>query len=130
MRHCEAKSLLQQSAADMLSRAVIILSNALALFKWLRPIAPDFDLKSFAPLIEALDLEIDQSISSQYQLYASDPVTSKVEHSSRVSVLVTRCNKDSRDVTIEVRSSELLPRKNTRCELKAKALQTALERYR
>jgi len=100
----------------------------LALFKWLLPIAPSTDLKSFDPLVEALGFEIDQSISSQYQRYASDPSTQKVEHSSRVSILIMRCNKDSSDITIEVRSSEPMLRKNTRCELKAKELQTALER--
>jgi hypothetical protein len=104
------------------------MSLKLALFKWLVPIAPSTDLKSFDPLVVALGLEIDQSISSQYQRYASDPSTQKVEYSQRVSILITRCNKDSSDVTIEVRSSEPMLRKNTRCELKAKELQAALER--
>jgi hypothetical protein len=85
-------------------------------------------LEIFTPPIEALGFEVDQHISSQYQLYALDPATSKVEIDSRVSILITRCNKDSRDITIEVRSSEPMLRKNTRCELKAKALQAALER--
>ena len=100
----------------------------MALFKWLIPISPNTELKSFDAVIEALGFEIDQSISSQYQLYATDPAISKVEIDSRVSILITRCNKDSCDFTIEVRSSEPMLRKNTRCELKAKELQAALER--
>jgi hypothetical protein len=98
-----------------------------ALFKWLLPISPNTELKSFDAVIEALGFEIDQSISSQYQLYATDPAISKVEIDSRVSILITRCNKDSRDFTVEVRSSEPMLRKNTRCEQKAKELQAALE---
>ena len=100
----------------------------MALFKWLIPISPNTELKSFDAVIEALGFEIEQSISSQYQLYATDPAISKVEIDSRVSILITRCNKESPDFTIEVRSSEPMLRKNTRCELKAKELQAALER--
>jgi hypothetical protein len=98
-----------------------------ALFKWLLPISPNTDLQSLDAVVESLGFEIDQSISSKYQLYATDPATSKVEYSSRVSILITRCNKDSRDFTVEVRSSEPMLRKNTRCEQKAKELQAALE---
>ena len=99
----------------------------MALFKWLSTIAPNSNLNAFHPVIEALGFEVEQSISSQYQLYASDPPRATVEQSSRVSVLISRCNKDTFDVTIEVRSSEPMLRKGTRCELKAKALQAALE---
>jgi len=93
-----------------------------ALFKWLLPISPNTDLQSLGAVVESLGFEIDQSISSQYQLYASDPVTSKFKYSSRIGILITRCNEDSRDVTIEVRSSEPMLSNNTRCELKAKEL--------
>ena len=100
----------------------------MAFFKWLLPITPNTALQSLDAVVEALGFEIDQSISSQYQLYATDSAISKVEIDSRVSILITRCNKDSPDFTIEVRSSEPMLRKNTRCELKAKELKAALER--
>ena len=109
--------------------AVDTISSRVALFKWFLPISPNTDLHPLHLLIERLGFEVDQSISSQYQLYASDPATSKVEYSSRVSILITRCNKDSCDLTIEVRSSEPMLRTNTRCEQKANALKEALEQY-
>ena len=99
----------------------------MALFKYLLPISSDTELKSFNSVIEELGFDIDQSISSEYQLFAKDPATSKVEWESIVSILIARCNKDSCDVFIEVRSSEPTLKKNTRCELKAKELKVALE---
>ncbi len=99
----------------------------MALFKYLLPISSDTELKSFNSVIEELGFDIDQSISSEDQLFAKDPATSKVEWESIVSILIARCNKDSCDVFIEVRSSEPTLKKNTRCELKAKELKVALE---
>jgi hypothetical protein len=98
-----------------------------ALFKWLHPISSDTELKSFNSVIEALGLDIDQSISSEYQLFAKDTAISKVEWKSMVSILITRCNKENCDVFIEVRSNEPTLKKDTRCELKAKELKAALE---
>ncbi len=98
-----------------------------ALVKWLHPISSDTELKSFNSAIEALGFDIDQSISSEYQLFAKDPAISKVEWKSMVSILITRCNKESCDVFIEVRSGEPTLKKDTRCELKAKELKVALE---
>ncbi len=99
----------------------------MALFKWLHPISSDTELESFHSVIEELGFEIDQSISSEYQLFAKDPARSKVEWKSMLSILLTRCSKESCDVFIEVRSSESTLRKDTRCELKAKELKVALE---
>ena len=99
----------------------------MALFKWLHPISPDTKLKSFNSVIEALGFDIDQSISSEYQLFAKDPAISKVEWKSMISILITRCNKESCDVFIEVKSNEHTLKKDTRCELKAKELKVALE---
>jgi len=98
-----------------------------ALVKWLHPISSDTEIKSFNSAIEALGFDIDQSISSEYQLFVKDSAISKVEWKSMVSILITRCNKESCDVFIEVRSGEPTLKKDTRCELKAKELKVALE---
>jgi hypothetical protein len=92
----------------------------------LLPISPNTDLPSLDVVVESFGFEIDQSISSEYQLYARDPATSNFEYSSRVSITITRCNKNSRDFAIEARCSEPVPRKSARCERRAKALQKAL----
>ena len=99
----------------------------MALFRWKRRIPTGKSLDYFLPLVGKLGLEVEHSISTQFQLYASDSPTAAVEQASRVSVLIIRCSRDSSDVTIEVRSSEPMLRKNTRCESKAKALQKALD---
>lgn len=99
----------------------------MALFKWLLPISSNTELKSFNSIIEELGFDIDQSISSEYQLFAKDPATSKVEWKSIISIIITRCNKESCYINIEVRSSEPALKTNTRCELKSKELKVALE---
>jgi hypothetical protein len=91
------------------------------LFKWLLPISPNTDLQSLGAVVESFGFEIDHFISSENQLYATDPATSNFEYSSRVSIAITRCNKDSRDFAIEARCSEPVPRKSARCERKSKS---------
>jgi hypothetical protein len=88
------------------------------LFKWLLPISPNTDLQSLDAVVESFGFEIDHFISSENQLFATDPATSNFEYNSRVSIAITRCNKDSRDFAIEARCSEPVPRKE--CALCAK----------
>ena len=66
------------------------------------PISPNTGLPSLDAVVESFGFEIDQSISSENQLYATDPATSNFEYSSRVGITITRCNKDGRDFAIEV----------------------------
>ena len=99
----------------------------LALFRWKCWIPAGESLDYFLPLIDKLGLEVERTISTKFQLYASDSPTAAVDQISQVSVLILRCSCNSSDVTIELRSGEPMLRKNTRCESKAKALQKALD---
>ena len=99
----------------------------LALFRWKCWIPAGESLDYFLPLIDKLGLEVERTISTKFQLYASDSPTAAVDQISQVSVLILRCSCNSSDVTKQLRSGEPMLRKNTRCESKAKALQKALD---
>ena len=98
----------------------------MALFKWLICIEADSLREAIGSAIERAGLVINQAVSSEYALFASDPSEATLHHERRVSLLASWSDRSAREVLIEVRSDEPLLRSGTRCELTAMTLQKYL----
>lgn len=97
----------------------------MALFKWLTSESPDHLYGLLANHLASLGLEINSQVSTETQLYASDPVDSEHPSSSRLKLFVTCIDRVHAEFQFEVMSDEPMVRSGTRCELTAMALQQA-----
>jgi len=78
---------------------------------------------SLAERMGELGLEIDPLVSSEMQVFASDPAGSTAAYGCRIKVFATWTDRLAGEVQFEVMSDEPMLRVGTRCELTAMALQ-------
>ena len=94
----------------------------MALYTWLSTTSEDCLRSLFEPAFRELGLEIMKEASGEHQIYAEDSYVIGFPHSSRVNVLVTWTSAEKSQFQIEVRSSEAMLKRGTRCEEVAVAL--------
>ncbi len=94
----------------------------MALYTWLSSTSGDCLRSLFEPAFRELGLKILQEASGDHQIYAEDSFVQGVPHSSRVNVLVSWTSAEKCQFQIEVRSSEAMLKRGTRCEIVAAAL--------
>ncbi len=94
----------------------------MALYTWLSSTSGDCLESLFEPVFRELGLEIMREASGDNQIYAEDSYVKGMPHSSRVNVLVSWTSAEKSQFQIEVRSSEAMLKRGTRCEQVAVAL--------
>ena len=96
----------------------------MALYTWLSSIPKPPLAESFAGAFEELGFKILEEASGEHQIYAEEIAISSHPHTSRVNVLVCWTCASKIQCQIEVRSSEAMLKRGTRCEEVATALKT------
>lgn len=100
----------------------------MAAFQWIERIAAPSIVEWFAPIAEALGLEVVDSVSHHSQLYAVMPLVDLSQKKAPVvTVLISWSDRATQQVLIEVRSDEPMLRSNTCCEQLAQALKRVLQ---
>ena len=88
----------------------------MALFQWVTRFADERGLDTLASTLQPLGLDVDLDFSSHVQIVLRDRRGAARSLDSRVTVLASRLNQSNRDVQLEVRSSEPMLSRGTRCE--------------
>ncbi len=94
----------------------------MALYTWLSTTPRTPLLSTFSAVFDELGLVVLQDASGEQQLYAEESLGRGLPHSSKVNVLVSWTSASRSECQIEVRSSEPMLKKGTRCEQIANAL--------
>lgn len=94
----------------------------MALFKWLASASPGSLTELLASDLDVLGLEINELVSTDAQLYASDPIGAEYSCASRLRLFVAWTDRVRGELQFELMSDEPLVRSGTRCELTAAAL--------
>lgn len=94
----------------------------MALFQWVTRLADDAPISDLAASVESLGLAVDPECSNHLQLYLRDSSGPARRIDSRVTVLVSLVDRRSHEVQMEVRSSEPMLTRGTRCEVVATAI--------
>ena len=76
--------------------------------------------------LKELGLEVDSTISQGATIYTCDAVGSNVPPYSRVVVIISTTNRSKNELQVEVRSSEPMIKKSTRCQTIAQALKAMI----
>lgn len=99
----------------------------MALYRWISTKVSSWELESsLETVLKNTGLAVDSEISNEYQLLAKDAEDSSIPYSQRVNVIVSWNDRLRGEIQIEVRSSEPLLRKGTRCELIANTIREAM----
>lgn len=98
----------------------------MALFQWIVSIDHKDLLKRIESAIEQMGMEVDREFSKNGSIYARDRDGAKTAASSRVTVIATPNNGSKNEYLLEVRSSEPMLKRGTRCEQVASAIQASI----
>ena len=98
----------------------------MALYSWLTLPAGESLLDTLPEMLGNLGFEVCQEASTDQQIYAIEPAEKGTLQSSRVNVTVSWACSSKTKYQIEVRSSEPMFKRNTRCEKLATALRDCL----
>ena len=98
----------------------------MALFQWITADTRTALLARIEAILDRLGLEIDREFSSNSNIYARDKDGAKIAARARVAVIVTPSTMHQDEFLIEVRSSEPMLKRGTRCEEIASALQASI----
>lgn len=98
----------------------------MALFQWITTGDRLSLLTKMQATAAELGMEVDLQVSTSANIYARDTDNSDIYFSSRVTVIATPVNGSSTEYFIEVRSSEPMLKRGTRCESIAKYLKKAV----
>jgi len=94
-----------------------------ARFQWIAASKRQDPLRDFDGAIEQLGLVIDPELSSSVSIYAREQVGAKTLANARVTVIISTTTGPKDEFPIEVRSSEPMLKRGTRCEQIATELQ-------
>jgi hypothetical protein len=98
----------------------------MALFRWIAEGEHNALEERLSSSINALGLEIDQELSNNTGIYAKDSKESRYSAKSRITVAIYPINSSRTEHQIEIRSSELMLSRDTRCEKVALALKSVI----
>lgn len=99
----------------------------MAMIRWLSQL-PSRDLPgTMRPMVMAIGFVIHDEVSSEMQLYATDPLDVEIHADQRVSLLVQWSDRSSGESEIELRSSEPMLKPHTRCEAAASQLKSMIQ---
>ena len=104
----------------------MILVLQMALFRWIAEGEHNALEERLSSSINALGLEIDQELSNNTGIYAKDSKESRYSAKSRITVAIYPINSSRTEHQIEIRSSELMLSRDTRCEKVALALKSVI----
>jgi hypothetical protein len=88
----------------------------LALFQWIAVSERQDLLDRLTSAAIRLNLEIDQEFSNSVTIYARDKTGVSTPANARVTVIISPNNGTRDEFQVEVRSSELMLKRGTRCE--------------
>ncbi len=97
----------------------------MALYTWISQAPKGSLIDTFASLFRELGLEVSKEASSDQQIYAIEALGQSTYQAARVNVIVSWVCSSKSQYQVEVRSSEPMFKKDTRCETFAKALRSA-----
>ncbi|MCP9882977.1 hypothetical protein KBY65_10895 [Cyanobium sp. Alchichica 3B3-8F6] len=98
----------------------------MALFQWIAVSKHQDLLRNFVGAVEQLGLEIDPEFSSSVSIYAREQASTRTPANARVTVIISATNGSKDEFQIEVRSSEPMLKRGTRCEQIATDLKAIL----
>jgi len=87
-----------------------------ALFQWIAASECQDLLRDFIGAVEQLGLEVDPEFSSSISIYAREQEGARTPTNARVTVIISATNGSKDEFQIEVRSSEPMLKRETRCE--------------
>ena len=88
----------------------------MALFQWITAEERSSLLTRLQQAVEQLGLTVDQEFSTSSTIYARDQEGARTPLSARVAVIISPNNGASNEFQVEVRSSEPMLKRGTRCE--------------
>lgn len=88
----------------------------MAVFQWIARVEREGLEERLLGSIAGMGLELDLEISNDKIIYARDPDRLKCGISERVNIVITLNNSTQGEYLVEVRSSEPMLMKDTRCE--------------
>jgi len=98
----------------------------LALFQWIAAAEQGELQDRLASAVGRLNLEIDQEFSNSVTIYARDKDGLKTPINARVTVMISPNNGTRDEFQVEVRSSEPMLKRGTRCEQIANDLKAVI----
>ena len=98
----------------------------MALFQWIAEGERDALEERLRLSITKLGLEIDQELSKNTGIYARDSKESRYSAKSRITVAIYPSNSTRTEHQIEIRSSEAMLSRGTRCEKVAFAVKSVI----
>lgn len=96
----------------------------MALYTWLSSPPGECLFDHFGQVLDDLGLQICQEASSEQQIFATEVATAGMLQSNKVNVTVSWASSSKRTCQVEVRSSEPMFKRDTRCEKLAEALRS------
>ena len=88
----------------------------MALFQWITKCPDDLRADSLALALQPLGLDVDPDFTSHAQIVLRDRQAEPLALDSRVTVMASIVNRTRQEVQLEVRSSEPMLSRGTRCE--------------
>jgi len=87
-----------------------------ALFQWVARLSDDLNSDALAGVLQPLGLDVDPDFTSQAQVVLRDRHGEPRTLDSRVTVMASIVNRARQEIQLEVRSSEPMLSRGTRCE--------------
>ncbi|MBM5798762.1 MAG: hypothetical protein FJ060_11510 [Cyanobacteria bacterium K_Offshore_0m_m2_072] len=94
----------------------------MALIRWLSRLASRDLPGTVGPLLVAQGFVIDAEVTSEVQVFATDPQHAPIPMDQRVSCLAQWTDRRAGEIQIELRSSEPMLKRDTRCGAAASRL--------
>ncbi len=98
----------------------------MALYQWISSVKWDGLEQRLLECLQETGLEIDPEFSKGKIIYASDGDGCKCAWNARVNLIISPNNTTTNEYVVEVRSSEPMLKKGTRCEQIASKVKTAI----
>ena len=108
------------------SDAPVNLRKKMALYQWITSIEHVEVNRQLFKCLQENNLELDPEISNGKIIYARDGNKSKCAWNTRVDIIISPNNGMTDEYVVEVRSSEPMLKKGTRCEEVATILKTVI----
>ncbi len=88
----------------------------MALYQWITSIEHDEVNRQLLECLQENNLELDLEFSNGKTIYARDGNKSKCAWNTRVDIIISTNNSTRNEYLVEVRSSEAMLKKGTRCQ--------------